>query len=377
MRFKVIYEHLNQKGGSDFYLPCEITHFTKDVYYPYNYQEKLKQYIGLYVERIICAYCQDIYIQLYNGEKYYNITTDKINNLFYKIELYCNNQLCTCSYKENFYPIKKFNRDENIKLDGNIRFWKCDYSEERTNRVDNSFKNDELIGINIDLSKDTIINEQSKGGNYISAPNNTIFYVDGTDIIIDEIKKINPQLKCIKLNCSFKAQKSFRHIDELMCFMPYGINKYKVWFYNELTKNHFDNYSNYTDELIKDINDERLTNLELISQTLFSLSFEECSDYFVFFNFYSWTQSIFNRTWYETPDRCICLFPKLEPDTDAIFKIELINKLNVSICAEMEKVYSYINNRKPEFVDIIVPEVNINKPEGTVHCIIKQRFECV
>ncbi len=36
--------------------------------------------------------------------------------------------------------------------------------------------------------------------------------------------------KVVSLNCSFKAS-GVRHIDETMCFMPYGQGEYKVWIY--------------------------------------------------------------------------------------------------------------------------------------------------
>jgi hypothetical protein len=377
MKIKVIYDHLKQDGGSAYYLPCEITHFTKDVYYSDTYRGKLKQYIGLYADKIDYDYCQDIYIQLYNGEKYYNITTNNHKRPFIELnynmkELYCKDPECLCNHKR--LPEQKFKNGDKVEFKN--AGWNC-IPKLKYNNNNNSFMKDELIeitGLNSNgfSDKDNIIHEQTKGGNYISAPNNTIFYIDGTDIIIKKIQEINPHLNCIQLKCSFKAQNVFRHIDELMCFMPYGIGKYKVWFYNELTKMHFNN--KYTDDVILNINKERLHNLELISEALFGSSFADCSDNFVFFDFYIWTQSILNRTWYETSEKCICLFPILEPDSQSEIKKDLIQKLYNRLYAEMRNVYSYINNNEPCYEFIQVSAVNVEKPNGTLHCLIKQRF---
>ena len=381
MKYKVIYEHLQQKGGSEYNLPCDITYYTDSIHYslPKSFPipneldigKDINKYLGESSININFDYHQDPYVQLYNGNKYYNIVKNKEKLTFIINKNYCNNKDgCICNIRGN---ISNFCYLEEFSVPSfNINKY-CDSvitnPEIKNNHI---FGNDEFIFY--DDKKLDIVFEQSKGGNYISAPNNTIFYIDGTNIIIDEIKKINCDIKYVELKCSFKASNIFRHIDELMCFMPYGITKYKIWFYDKFNKIHFNNSEKYTLDKISEINKERLDNLEKISQALFSDTFDNCIDNFVFFDFYIWTQSIFNRTWYEKKDKCICLFPELKPDVSTLLKVSLIECLNDKIKNEMNNIYSYINNNKPTYHFIKVNDVNIQEPHGTLHCLIKQRF---
>jgi len=80
------------------------------------------------------------------------------------------------------------------------------------------------------------------GGNFISSPDNTVFTFDNSDFSNCLNKKLGGD-KVVSLNCSFKAF-GIRHIDETMCFMPYGRGEYKVWIYK------FRNIE-YTDEFHK------------------------------------------------------------------------------------------------------------------------------
>lgn len=371
---------LNQKAGSDFYLPCEITHYTSTAYYSKNNIE-IPKHITNSIDTISYDYIQDNYIQLYNGLSYKTIVTSEMERfmkpLFFNPKNICNAESCTCSYY-NLDLEKQFTntfcKDEEIP---NI-YKKCT-PRKSTNIIytrigNNTFSNDEYIGVEYKINdKNIIIREQSKGGNYVSAPNNTIFYIDGTHIIIDEILKINKKLNCVELKCNFKSvNNTFRHIDEIMCFMPYGKDKYKIWFYNEFTSNHFNLM--YSNEKICELNIERLENLNKISQALFGQSFENSQDNFVFFDFYIWAQSIFNRTWYEQIDKCICLFPNLVPNIKSLNNQQLIDNLITNVKNEMKKVKSYIDDKIPTYIFIGVKEANSEKPEGTLHCMIKQRF---
>jgi hypothetical protein len=74
------------------------------------------------------------------------------------------------------------------------------------------------------------------GGNFISSPSNimeglpgSIFYFNNINPrLISELKsKVKQNL--VELHCSFTFKEE-RHIDECMCFMPYGTH-YKVWIY--------------------------------------------------------------------------------------------------------------------------------------------------
>jgi len=239
------------------------------------------------------------------------------------------------------------------------------------------FINDINEQINIDTFNDSE-REQCKGGNFISAPNGTIFCITGANENFIHKLKEKSKYKVIELECGFKSN-NFRHIDELMCFMPYGNRKYKVWYYDELNIHSFRDLFIVFDSTGKDIpipgrepidliierlNKERLVNLNIISNELFDKSYEECKDNFVFFNYYSYKPSIFNRIWYETKESVKCLFPRIINYSDKI-----------KFDDEIKQIKSYINeNKQINFSYISVVDANEKYPEGTVHCLIKQRF---
>lgn len=461
-----------QNGGTsskNFYLPCDITHYTAKKYYgnltpplvntiigdsdPYSKSLNQNIFNGK-------GYFQDTFFQLYNGSCYINL----INGYFVK-----QNDL------DKNIMVNEFIRDHNIILED----------------IDNS--------------------EQSKGGNFIGAPDGSIICVgDVEQVIKNKINEFSNK-KIIQLNCSFKVggnvnrltlfqitSNVFRHVDEIMSFMPYGVNNFKIWFYdkftltpskkmmftylyniNRLSKNleliyesnlmnkiskeisecskqmrkiinnnseyipinqAYQNISNEIYELedltektegdkehlnkklielefekdklekqkneiemkirnssifteknkhykynethlskkiydeierivsddeledyIKMLNKEREDNLELLSQNIFGGTYLENQDKFVFFDYDPSDKSIFNRLWYETPSRVKCLFPSTSNDK----KIE----------EEMKKVSSYISGLKPtcHFIGGL-PKPVLKEPEGTLHCLIKQRF---
>jgi hypothetical protein len=200
--------------------------------------------------------------------------------------------------------------------------------------------------------------------------NNTIFYINGAHpTIIQKLEK----LSCTKveLECSFKAN-GFRHVDELMCFMPYGEGKYKVWFYDELNTNSFRELNEFNlnrdqerrDFLVK-LNSERLRNLDKISNALFGSEYNMNMDKFVFFDFFSYKPSIFNRVWIEKNGECICLFNNISSQNNNVSKLD----------CEMNRIRSYLTGKCPSIHFINVPHADENIPQGGVHCLIKQQFQ--
>jgi len=83
------------------------------------------------------------------------------------------------------------------------------------------------------------------GGNYISSPNNVIFTLDDSDKVINCFGNSLISNNIVPLNCSFKTGGQ-RHIDEVMCFMPYGPGQFKIWIY-------YIREINFSEELIKNI----------------------------------------------------------------------------------------------------------------------------
>jgi hypothetical protein len=78
------------------------------------------------------------------------------------------------------------------------------------------------------------LNGNDFGGNFISSPNypdnlGTIFYFENINPALQSVIDGLPQNKC-PLSCIFRKSGE-RHIDECMCFMPYG-DSYKVWIYS-------------------------------------------------------------------------------------------------------------------------------------------------
>jgi hypothetical protein len=134
--------------------------------------------------------------------------------------------------------------------------------------------------ININLNIDKRYIHQAKGGNFISSPDNIIFSLKIVpQILKDEIMTQTGQ-SIVELSCSFmlKIDKiEARHIDELMCFMPYGIKQYKIWFY-DFTPKYKETHPPY--EI------ERITNLNIISTVLFGTEYANNIDKFFFVTIY-------------------------------------------------------------------------------------------
>ena len=506
LKYKNKYSILkNQSGGNnDFYLPCDITHFTDKVYYSDHMTRILQPSIGVSSTGFgEFKYYQDPYVQLYNDKLncYYNLFTSFTTNLYSSTSARkCDSEQCVFSFTNaikiiqilkalNMYTLNtlcneptlfdilsfsniKFT-DEELKTYGDTKIDAFDINTSddfysklqrirenintlslnnlesliKLNRLDinnvlymgqpimkkDIYTKNDIIPLHIigstykltqgtarlksiidktklkneyptflnDINKQIHFNvenksymEQCKGGNFISAPNGTIFCISGAnEKFIDKLTEIS-KYKVIQLHCGFKSN-MFRHIDELMCFMPYGNGKYKVWYYNELNTESFQllfrifNTLGYNicedilirgdaliqyitsnpnlfniDEIIKELNKERLTNLEIISKELFNDAFDSCKDNFVFFDYYSYKPSIFNRTWYETNEKVVCLFPMvITTNNKQILNNEILN------------VKSYINETKPiTYKYVEVNPANEFHPEGTVHCLIKQRF---
>ena len=124
------------------------------------------------------------------------------------------------------------------------------------------------------------------GGNFISSPpltdimkpsqltdimkpsqfdlNQSIFYISGIDDILKQWFETNLYQNICEIECNFRFNNE-RHIDELMCFMPYkNVNGifWKIWMYE------FENKTIDESDLIKNvniINDYYINNKEIIN----------------------------------------------------------------------------------------------------------------
>lgn len=199
--------------------------------------------------------------------------------------------------------------------------------------------------------------EYEKGGNFISSPPTTkakygaVFYLN--DISLKTSQFINDNLcqPSVKLDCSFTFNlgENFRHIDELMTFMPYGHNTFKIWFYGE---------GGLTTEQIE----ERKRNLNKICYILYGNDFKSNKDKFVFFDLKLNTKNKFiippvmNRLLIETDTKIYGFFSKTQHD-------KIVND-------EWEKVNSFSGIIKDKCIKFIDTTVS-NNHLGNLHCLIK------
>lgn len=209
--------------------------------------------------------------------------------------------------------------------------------------------------------------EFEKGGNFISSPPTpnsiygAIFCLSPIhELTIDFIDKHVKQ-KLIQLKCSFIQKKQgfdFRHIDELMTFMPYGKNKFKIWFYNHIYINNEPSSIYY---------DERLDNLDLICYELYGKSYrdnkDELNNHFVFFDIFLRRNNTFNqppvmnRLLFEDDDQIMCFFSNTSQ--------------NDIVVAEQSKINSFSGiNKNVKFFFIDTNIINDNDT-GNLHCLIK------
>lgn len=132
-----------------------------------------------------------------------------------------------------------------------------------------------IYGItNIDINSSIFkFNGNHYGGNYISSPNNKIFTFDKSEILANCVSNILFD-EFVPLECSFNYNEE-RHIDEAMCFMPYGKDKFKVWFYyirnisfNSKTQSIIDNLVNIDKEEFKKKIEEKANIFENMPQRI-------------------------------------------------------------------------------------------------------------
>lgn len=113
-------------------------------------------------------------------------------------------------------------------------FLKNDKNENFAIRIKKDIKYDFILKDKTIVYKYTgDVNGNNYGGNFISSPNNensSVFYCEGISDEIFNFMDSNLNQKLVEIKCGFKFNNE-RHIDELMCFMPYGQDYFKIWIY--------------------------------------------------------------------------------------------------------------------------------------------------
>ena len=376
LKYKLKYINLKKQVGgssisslssvppaSEFYLPCEINHLCTEVQSKkfFELNSMFKSILKSDSEITVTAglpglgYNQDPFIQLYNGiNSYYNIFNGHILHLsdIFKTKSICSSQKCVLKHNSNENK-REITIGNEVKIPYGFTLIEGTIINQQVNVLPGTLNTDQSIYIDIPEIRSSE-GEQSKGGNFISGIEDSdgiipIFYIDGIDLSYNQILSNLPKHKMIELSCSFKSN-GFRHIDEVMCLMGYGKDKFKVWFYDKFTES----TANFNE-----LNTEREINLNKVSNALFGTDFHESKDKFVFFPYSHNIPSIFNRVWIEKTNECICLLP---------------TGWESSVAFEITQLKSYLTGVKTIVYFVNVPSPNQDRPEGGAHCMIKQRF---
>ena len=351
------------------------------------------------------GFAQDPLIQLYN----------RIEKIYY-------NYINSIGWSDNIIISKKKYIPPHLRKPGIVQ------QEEEGDGIlnklhqDNVFKQLEYKNIKLDNNKELCHDvrnidkyiecdylDQIKGGNFISspptdfAPNGAIFYIKP---ITEEFKNIleqNVNQKIVPLNILFKFEKDntiFRHIDEIMCFMPYGTNKFKVWFYDIIKTEGMD------EEIYLNLKQEHLDNLNKISQALFNSDYGMNKDKFFIIsidvgypNYIFPFPPIFNSTYIEYDPADIDKLKEIEPEREKYFNERNIpqlfishsssnpDSLNKDIVEELDKLKSFITDKPVKYhiidtnklhnIGLDIEYTYKSVPGGNLHCTIKQEFKKV
>ena len=272
------------------------------------------------------------------------------------------------------------------------------------------------------------------GGNFISSPEPNVVFTFDNSKFTDSLKS---KLEVISLECSFKSD-GIRHIDETMCFMPYGKNMYKVWIYSPIfksddleidekekkelfefwesfkAKQEFTGLTNdsiinehwfskennifwhpkykkivlssLTDQNIelikKNILEEHQRNLDNISNKLFMCNYNDCSDNFVLFDLEIKIDFNIRDKQFEFKINEIPIFNRLLVETSSIKHIvfpKVSEKTKLSVEEQKRFIKSYIDNKEFTFSELDTTEFNnegssYSSTGGNLHCLVKNQY---
>jgi hypothetical protein len=330
-------KYLRLKGGAGtMYLPCEITNDVKKIYLELDIVKLLK--------------IDDLFKNIYRSED-----SDMINVDFDSSAIYKQDKIIFLKHNEQDYA---------IIISNNTLF--IDYIiKENVNEAYMSENGNDL------------------GGNFISSPcspknpHGLIFCFNQITPKLSKFLNDNLLQKLIQLECSFRYNNE-RHIDECMCFMPYK-DHYKVWIYYIRNINLFEEIIDIdTIEKIKKILDEeRLRNLNCISDELYGSNYDSNREKFVEFpidleiinkkNFKITNIPIFNRLWYEKDDQCRAIFSigeSIDPEVQTILDKEL---------PFIGSIIDQTRNFKCEFINTTIYH-NKDFVGGNLHCLVKMKY---
>ncbi len=204
--------------------------------------------------------------------------------------------------------------------------------------------------------------ENDKGGNYISAPNHDIiFYIDHEELKMPDVLTSYTTALLCPLECSFKNKGTFRHIDELMCFMPIGKDTFEIWIYDIEAK----------DETTRLYKKEQEENKKKINKVLKKkgynkFKFREFKITFDKDNLFT-DPPLFNRLFIETPKNILILFPSNKTTNNDDFS-EVLKHIK-SYSGEEDKPVTTVMINTLYFHN---DGKNMGRAGGNLHCLIKQ-----
>lgn len=191
-----------------------------------------------------------------------------------------------------------------------------------------------------------------KGGNYIAIPKNNKYLTLSNDITSGPCRVL-PEKICLNLyNPDIEG-----HVDEILCFMPYTDELFKLWFYKPV-------FNEDVSEAIKTmITTMYLTNKEILIREFPDLEIIEFDLEF------SSTGSIlnpplFNRLCIKKGDQYIFIFPD-----------QYNESIKSKVEEEITKIKEYYTNTFLYYVDSIITHNETgfsNVIGGNLHCLTKQ-----
>jgi len=197
-----------------------------------------------------------------------------------------------------------------------------------------------------------ITNTLQKGGNFIAIPKNNKYLTLSSNTTTGSCRVL-PERICLNLyNPNIEG-----HVDEILCFMPYTDELFKLWFYKPVF------YEDISDEISTMITTRYLTNKEILNIKFPDLEIIEFDLEF------SSTGSIlnpplFNRLCIKKGDEYIFIFPD-----------QYNESIKSKIEEEITKIKEYYTNTFFYYIDSMSTHTESGVSGiigGNLHCLTKQ-----
>ena len=197
----------------------------------------------------------------------------------------------------------------------------------------------------------TNVNTSGKGGNYLAIPKLSLYFTLSDNLESASCKYIRG------LICLDKYSNIDGHIDEILCFMPYPDNMYKLWLYTpiftddiseELKTKILENHNNNKEKITEIISSDNIIEFPLLFNSLGMIN----------------DPPLFNRICIKKKNKFIFIFPSQN------------DRIKEKIMEQFEIIKSGYPESIIEFVDSTVTHNDNGIPGniigGNLHCLTKQ-----